>query len=235
MSLPDRAMVFAAGFGTRMGARTRDLPKPLLPVAGRTMLDHALDRLAAGGVTRAVVNTHYHAELIAAAVEGRRAPEVVLSHEPQILETGGGLQAALPHLGPRVLSVNPDAIWAGAADPLATLAAGWREGMEALLLLVPRDRARAYTRAGDFDLDSDGRLIRRGTAASAPYVYSGWQILRTGRLAARAPGAFSLNEIWNAMAADGGLHGAVCDHDWVDVGTPEGLDAAEALLAEGVD
>ena len=234
MSLPDVAMVFAAGFGTRMGALTRDTPKPLLKVGGKTLLDHALDRLVAGGIARAVVNTHYQAYQIAGALASRTAPSLLLSHEPEILETGGGMLAALPHLDQRVLSVNPDAVWAGDADPLGILDQNWHDGMEALLLMVPVARCRAYSGTGDFDMMADGQLIRRGDAPHAAYVYSGWQILRTDRLARMKPGKFSLNVLWNEMNAAGTLFGAVCDRPWIDVGTPQGLTAAESVfLGEG--
>lgn len=229
MSLPDVAMVFAAGFGTRMGTLTRDVPKPLIKAGGRSLLDHALERLST--VPRIVVNTHYHADQVAAAVAGRG--NVHVSHEPEILETGGGMRAALPHLAERALTVNPDAIWAHGAEPLAALQRHWRPEMEALLVLVPVAQARAYTRAGDFDLADDGQLIRRGQASHAPYVYSGWQIMRTDRLTAFS-GAFSLNLVWNEIAAAGGLYGVVCDAPWVDVGTAEGLALAEDLLREGI-
>ena len=230
MSVPDTAMVFAAGFGTRMGDLTRDTPKPLLRAGGATLLDHALDRLAAGGVSQAVVNTHYHSEQVAQAVAGRAAPAIHLSYEPEILETGGGLHAALPYLPNPILSVNPDAIWAAKADPLSVLSRDWRPSMEALLLLVPVAQCRAYSGAGDFDLAADGQLVRRGDAPSAAYVYSGWQILRTDRLARMQGGKFSLNVVWDQMNAAGALYGAVCDQPWVDVGTAEGLRTADEML-----
>ncbi|SOH92680.1 MurNAc alpha-1-phosphate uridylyltransferase [Monaibacterium marinum] len=233
MSLPDVAMVFAAGFGTRMGALTKDVPKPLLRAGGATLLDHALDRLARGGVSRAVINTHYHADQVAQAVAHRSAPAVHLSYEPDILETGGGMRVALPHLSDPVISVNPDAIWAATADPLSVLKQAWRPQMQALLLLVPVAQCRAYSRAGDFDLAADSQLIRRGAAPAAPYVYSGWQILRTERLHDVAEEKFSLNVVWNAMNAAGGLFGVICDQPWVDVGTPAGLQAADQILSEG--
>ncbi|WP_316015154.1 nucleotidyltransferase family protein [Roseobacter sp. HKCCA0434] len=229
MSLPDAAMIFAAGFGTRMRELTRDTAKPLLEVAGRSLLDRALDRVAGAGIDRIVVNAHHHADKVAAAI-GNRAH---LSREEEILETGGGLALALPLLdADPVLTVNPDAVWADHADPLAALSAAWAERMEACLLLVPRDQCRAHAGPGDFFLAEDKRLVRRGDRDSAPYVYSGWQILRTERIARIGASPYSLNRVWDEMLAAGTLHGTVCDAPWVDVGTPEGIGVAEAMLAE---
>jgi len=234
---PRVAMVLAAGLGTRMGALTRDCPKPLLRVAGRTLLDRALDRAAEAGAQRAVVNVHYLAPRIRAHLAGRAAlPEVAISDEAaQLLDTGGGLRHARALLGEGpVWALNSDAVWTG-ATPLAGLAAAWDGArMDALLQLIPRARARAHSRPGDFFLRPDGRPERRGAADAAPYVYSGAQIVRTE--AAEGPeGPFSANLIWDRAAAAGRLFAVVHDGDWVDVGTPEGLAAAEAALtgAEG--
>ncbi|MEL6236326.1 MAG: nucleotidyltransferase family protein [Pseudomonadota bacterium] len=223
-------MVFAAGFGRRMGALTRDRPKPLLTVAGVTLLDRALDLVAAAGIPRAVVNLHHLGDMIRAHLAGRRRPQIAFSPEaPEILETGGGLRAALPLLGPGpVLTVNADALWLD-ADPVAGLLAGWRAEMEALLHLVPLEAAFAHPGAGDFFCGADGRLTRRAARPTAPYVYTGAQILHVSRLGGAWPAAFSLNRLWDAMGADGGLYGCVGAGRWVDVGTPEGLATANAL------
>lgn len=218
---PAAAMVFAAGLGTRMGALTADRPKPLIPVAGRPLIDHALALTV--GLDRVVVNTHYHADQLAAHLAGRR---VILSHEPELLDTGGGLKAALPLLGAGpVFTLNSDAVWTG-PNPLATLAAGWQAPMEALLLLVPRARARGRQGPGDFHLGPDGRIGRGGDL-----VYTGAQILRPEGLDAIAARVFSLNLLWDAIAARGGLYGALHPGGWCDVGHPAGLTEAEAMLA----
>lgn len=227
---PQALMLFAAGFGTRMGALTATRPKPLVPVAGRALIDHALAQASGAGVERIVVNTHYLGAQIAAHLAGR--PGIALSPEsPEILDTGGGLRQALPLLGPGpVFTLNSDAVWTG-PNPLAQLVAGWRPGqMDALLLLVPAARAAGHAGAGDFALAADGRLARPG-----PHVYTGAQILCTEGLADEPERAFSLRVLWAQMAARGRLFGLVHAGGWADAGSPEGLKAAEALLAGAQD
>jgi len=223
-------MLFAAGFGTRMGSLTKDRPKPLLQVAGRSLLDHALHLVDEAGMQTRVVNTHYHPDQIARHVAGRN---VALSHEPQILETGGGLRAALPQLGPGpVMTLNTDAVWTG-RNALAELAQGWRDGMEALLLLAPVAQTVGHGGAGDFTLAPDGRIAR---AKGQPgLVYLGAQILRPDRLADFPEPAFSLNRLWDRMIADGRAYGVVHAGRWCDVGRPEGIALAEAMLAQSGD
>jgi MurNAc alpha-1-phosphate uridylyltransferase len=225
-------MVLAAGKGTRMRELTRARPKPLLEVAGRALLDHALDRVAEVRPARIVVNVHYLAGQVEAHLAGR---DVLISDErAALLETGGGVRRALPLLGAGpAFVVNSDSVWTGGA-PLPALAAAWDPArMDGLLLLVPREAARGYTRPGDFFLGEDGRLARRGGAERAPYVYTGAQIVRAGAFAVGPEtGAFSANLVWDRMLAAGRLFGAVHRGGWVDVGTPEGLAEAEAALRE---
>ncbi len=231
---PETAMVLAAGFGTRMGALTRDRPKPLLPVAGRALIDHALDLAAAAGIRRAVVNLHYRGEQVRAHLAGRTAPLIAFSEErPEILDTGGGLVHALPLLGDRPFAVlNSDAVFSG-PNPLCALGAAWDPArMDALMLLVPVARARAYTRRGDFFLPADGAVpARRGDADSAPYVFTGAQMLAPGALDGAPAGAFSLNVVWDRLLAAGRLAAVTWPGVWVDVGTPEGLAEAGRTLA----
>ena len=217
-------MIFAAGFGKRMGALTAERPKPLIEVGGATLLDRALDIGRGAGIGRIVVNAHYRAEQVARHVAGS---EVVVSHEtPEILETGGGLKAALPLLGEGpVFTLNSDAVWRG-ANPLPALGRAWTPGMGALLLLLPADRAEGHRGGGDFDLDASGRLIRGG-----PYVYTGAEIVDPSRLDEIGAAAFSMNRYWDLLAVDGRLHGAVYDGRWCDVGHPDGMAAAERMLA----
>lgn len=227
---PRAAMVFAAGLGRRMGALTADRPKPLVEVGGRALIDWTLDLVEAAGPERVVVNAHYRAAQLAAHLAAR-APRALVSDETaRLLETGGGLRAALPLLGPGpVWTINSDAAWAG-PNPLDLLARAWAPGMEALLLLVPRARARGYAAAGDFDMDREGRLSR-GTG----WVYTGAQVIRTGGLADVPEEVFSLNRLWDRMAARGGLFGLAYPGAWCDVGRPESVPLAEALLREGRD
>jgi N-acetyl-alpha-D-muramate 1-phosphate uridylyltransferase len=227
-------MIFAAGLGTRMGALTADRPKPLLAVAGRPLLDHALAIARAARPPRIVVNTHAHADQIADHLAGT-APDVVVSHEPERLETGGGLKRALPLLaGSPVFTLNADAVWTP-PNPLALLAGAWDPGaMTALLALVPREAAHAHPGRGDFFLAPDGRLTHRGDAPEAPYVFTGAQLLDPTGLAAIHEDAFSLWRLWNPLLAEGRLHGIVHPGPWVDVGTPAGLAAAETLAAAPV-
>ncbi|MBC7133088.1 MAG: nucleotidyltransferase family protein [Roseovarius sp.] len=222
MSLP--VMVFAAGFGTRMGALTATRPKPLIEVAGRALIDHALDLAEAAGAPRIVVNLHYMPDTIRTHLAGR---DVLFSHEtPAILETGGGLRAALPLLGPGpVLTMNTDAIWRG-PNPLALLAPLWdRARMDALLLCVPPARAIGHDGAGDFTRDAEDRLAR-----GPGLVYSGVQIIAPETLDAIGQSSFSLNRVWDRIAARGRLFGAVYPGRWCDVGRPEGIALAEAML-----
>jgi MurNAc alpha-1-phosphate uridylyltransferase len=219
-------MIFAAGFGTRMGALTADRPKPMLELAGRSMIDRAIDLGEAAGCAPILANTYYLAEVIAPVLDARG---VGISHEaPAILDTGGGLKAALPRLGPgRVATLNPDVAWSG-PNPLGhLLGTRWPEQAGALLLLIPVERALGREGEGDFALASDGRLSRKGA-----FVYSGAQLI-DGATVRGTPGeVFSLNATWNALAAEGRLFGTVYPGRWCDAGSPAGLRAADALLRE---
>lgn len=216
-------MLFAAGFGTRMGALTADTPKPLVQVAGRPLIDHALD--VAAGAKRIVANVHYKPDALAAHLKARG---VMVSHEDPILETGGGLRAALPLLGQGpVMTLNTDAVWTG-PNPLDQLAALWDDTrMDGLLLLLPD--AAVGKPAGDFVMDDKGRLTRAKGARGS--VYLGAQILRTEGLSAITETVFSLNLLWDRMIGTGRLFGAVHRGGWCDVGHPAGIAEAEALLA----
>jgi N-acetyl-alpha-D-muramate 1-phosphate uridylyltransferase len=225
-AFPFPLMVFAAGFGTRMGALTQDRPKPLIPVAGRALIDHALGIASQAEVGRIVVNTHYRAEQMAAHLTGRG---IQISHEPMILETGGGLKAALPLLGNSPVAIlNSDGIWTG-GNPLTQLAQAWDpDRMEALLLLLPLHRTLAHGVKGDFRVAADSRLSRG--QGGEDHVYIGAQILNPARVAATSDEVFSLNKSWNEMIAAGTAFGLVHDGAWCDVGHPEGIAEAERLL-----
>jgi MurNAc alpha-1-phosphate uridylyltransferase len=224
-------MIFAAGFGTRMGALTADRPKPLIPVAGRPLIDHALGHGRAAGAAPIVANAHYRAGMLAAHLAD--APDVTLTREmPEILDTGGGLRAALPLLGGGpVFTLNADAVFAG-PEPLPLLDAAWDPArMDALLLLVPRARAVAHAGPGDFRAGPDGRLRRAAAGGTdAALVYTGAQIVDPAGLAAIPESVFSLNRVWDDAIARGRLFGCAYPGRWADVGTPDGIAAADALL-----
>lgn len=224
--MPDAVMLFAAGFGTRMGALTRDLPKPLVPLGGRPMIDHALDLAREAGLARIVANAHYRADQI----EAHLAPRgVAISREaPDILDTGGGLRAALPLLGAGpVFTMNTDALWLG-TNPFEELARAWDPArMDALLLCVPPEATIGHAGQGDFTTDAQGRA-QRGPGL----VFGGAQILRTEALADMPAGAFSLNRLWDRMLAEGRLFCHRYTGRWADLGHPEGLRLAEETLAE---
>lgn len=225
---PDTLMIFAAGLGTRMGEMTRHRPKPLIEVAGRPLIGHALALARSRGIGRVVVNTHAHAEQMRDWLAAN-APEARISHETERLETGGGLLHALPLLDAgTVFTLNADMVWRG-ANPLDTLARGWDPSrMDALLTLLPRARATGHAGPGDFFLAPDGRLSRRGDAPAADFVYPGCQILKTSALDGFSPGPFSLNRVWDRLLARGRLFGCLHPGGWCDVGRPEGIALAEA-------
>jgi MurNAc alpha-1-phosphate uridylyltransferase len=227
-------MVLAAGRGVRMRPLTDTQPKPLISVGGRTMLDRVLDALARTTVDVAVVNLHHLGEMIAAHLAGRTSPRIVLSRESTLLETGGGIVAALPHLGASPFYViNGDVVWTeGPVPALARLAQAFDPArMDGLLLLAQRETAVGFDGAGDFFIESDGRIVRRGARATAPYVFAGLQILTPSLFEGAPSGAFSLNRLYDRAAADGRLFGLVHDGAWLHAGTPEGLIEAEAALA----
>lgn len=233
MSAPiTSAMVLAAGLGLRLRPITENLPKPLVPVRGRTMLDRALDALVAARVTNCIVNTHYLGQMIVDRLQGRTAPSIRISAEEVLLDTGGGVARALPMLGAAPFySVNADILWEEGPGntALARLAAAFdAAAMDALLLVVPLDRAVGYDGPGDFFLGGDGRLARRGDASRAPYVFTGVQVLHPRLMAGCPAGPFSLNVLYDRAIAGGRLGGLVHDGRWFHVGTPEGLRLAEA-------
>jgi MurNAc alpha-1-phosphate uridylyltransferase len=219
-------MLFTAGFGTRMGALTAERPKPLIEVAGKPLVDHALDLAQAIRPRRIVANLHYRGEMLARHLSPRG---VALSwEEPDILETGGGLRAALPLLSPGpVFTMNTDAVWAG-PNPLALLRDAWQpEHMDALLMCIPPEAALGHDGAGDFRIDIDGRAER-----GPGLVYTGVQILRTEGLHDIPDRAFSLNLLWDRMLAEARVHALAYPGQWCDVGRPEGIELAETMLEQ---
>ena len=232
----DTAMILAAGMGKRMRPLTASQPKPLVRVAGKPLIDHALDRLEDAGVAKAVVNVHYLADALEAHIVGRAAPAVTISDErEELLETGGGMLKALPRLPDPFFSLNSDNIWLdGPSSAFHDLSNRWNpDEMDALLLVVPHARAVNFSGAGDFHMDPLGRLRRRISGRIAPFIYTGIQLV-SRRLMREAPeGAFSTNLLWNRAIEEGRLFGASFTGQWFEVGTPEAIAPTEAALQRG--
>ncbi len=233
------AMVLAAGLGTRMRPLTDDRPKPLIPVAGKPLIDYALDRFAEAGLASAVVNVHYLANMIEDHVLRRQRPEIIISDErSQLLETGGGLKKARGHFhGDAIFCTNTDAILLDApdTDACANLHAHWNpEEMDALLLLSPIAETSGYSGVGDFTLTGDGRIDFR-RAAHAPFVFTGLQIIKPMLLDDAPEGPFSTKRLWDRALEEGRLFGCVHEGFWMHVGDPDGLAAAEARLRRDAD
>ncbi|HVO01369.1 MAG TPA: nucleotidyltransferase family protein [Candidatus Cybelea sp.] len=231
--MPKAAMVMAAGYGKRLRPLTDTVPKPMVKVLGRPMIDVALDRLVAAGVERAVVNLHHLGEVIREHLKDRADIEIVFSEEKEILETGGGIKCALPLLGPEpFFVVNAKIIWLnGREDALHRLAKAWDPArMDALLLLHPTVTAIGYEGPGDFQMDQEGLLSRRRQGEVAPFLYSGIYICHP-RLFANSPdGAFSVNLLWDRAIEAGRLHGIRHDGEWYHVSTPKHLAEVEREL-----
>jgi MurNAc alpha-1-phosphate uridylyltransferase len=235
--VPHTAMIMAAGLGKRMRPLTATRPKPLIEVAGQSLLDHVLERLRNSGVKKVVVNVHYLASSVEAHLASRaNGLEIVISDErDRLLETGGGLVKALPLIDcDPFLAVNSDNLWIdGPADTLRLLASQWDgERMDALLLLVPLARAQGHNGMGDFHMDRSGRLRRRERSHVAPFVYTGVQMV-SKRLLREAPdGPFSTNILWDRAIDEGRCFGAVHHGLWFDVGTPSSIPITEAALQD---
>ena len=227
-------MVLAAGMGTRMRPLTDTMPKPLVKVDGKPLLDHVLDRLAAEGVERAVVNVHHFAEQIIAHLADRRRPQIAISDERGVLlDTGGGVVKALPELGDAPFyHLNADTIWIdGVKRNLARLADAFDPAaMDALLLLAPTAGSVGYDGRGDFNMASDGRLRRRPERQVAPFVYAGAAILTPALFAGAPAGKFSLTTLFSRAADAGRLYGLRLEGLWMHVGTPQAVAAAETAI-----
>ena len=231
---PTRAMVLAAGLGLRMRPITENLPKPLVSLAGRTLLDRALDHLKAADVESVTINLHYLGHMIGNHLATRTNPRIEFSDETaQLLETGGGVAKALPSLGENPFYVvNADIAWEdGSQSALMRLMRFWRdEEMDALLLLHPINKALGYDGAGDYYCAGDGVLTRRCDCPKAPFVFTGVQLLHP-RLFENAPvGPFSLTHLYDIAEGAGRLYGIVHDGAWNHIGTPAGLAEAEVLF-----
>ena len=221
-------MIFAAGFGTRMGALTAERPKPMVEVLGTPLIDHALALASPLGLRKTVANLHYLPHILEAHLAGTGVTTLI--EGPEILETGGGLRAALPTLGSGpVFTLNSDAVWSG-PNPLQDLADAWEPSkMDALVMCVPHQNAIGHKGKGDFLIGETGE-VRRG----AGHVYSGAQIIKTELLHNIPDAAFSLNLVWDKFLDRGTLYGLPYTGQWCDVGSPEGVAQAEEMLRNAV-
>lgn len=230
----DTAMILGAGLGTRMRPLTDLVPKPLVRLNGKALIDHALDRLEAAGITRVVVNVHYLADKLEAHLKGRTSPEILISDERgKLLDTGGGVVHALPLLGDKPFIIhNADTAWIeGIGGSLSRMIAAWdSERMDSLMLLALSSSSVGYDGHGDFNMDSAGVLTRRTERRETPFVFAGVSIAHPRMFADAPKEAFSLNRVWDRAIADKRLYGTRLDGIWMHVGTPEALAEAEARL-----
>ena len=231
-------MVLAAGLGSRMRPFNGHIPKPLVEVGGRALIDYVLDRLAATGVERVVINVHHLAEQIERHVHGRTRPRIIISDEREaLLGTGGGVAKALSALGDApFFHVNSDTIWIDGVKPnLTRLAAAFAPArMDALLLLAPTATSIGYAGRGDFAMTPDGRLTPRGERDVVPFVFAGAAILAPALFRGAPTGAFPLTKLFDRAAEAGRLHGLRLEGVWMHVGTPDAVAAAEAAIAASV-
>lgn len=229
------AMVLAAGLGTRMRPLTDTIPKPLVRLNGKPLIDHALDRLAAGGIARAVVNVHHFADQIEAHLATRTKPEIALSDERgTLLDTGGGVVKALPLLGPAPFVIhNSDSAWVeGVGSNIARLIAAFdAERMDSLLLLALGATSLGYDGHGDFLMGPDGLLTRRPERDEAPFAFTGVSIAHPRLFEGAPDGRFSLNVLWDRAIARQRLFGLRLDGVWMHVGTPQAIEDAERWIA----
>jgi len=233
MTRAKMAIVLAAGQGERMRPLTTRLPKPLVRLAGRPLIDHVLDRLTRTGVEKVVVNVHYLADQIETHLSLRQGtrPEIVISDERDLLlNTGGGVAKALPQLGAGPFFIhNADSVWSDSVQAaLPEMLRQWdKERMDGLLLLAPLTSSLGYSGKGDFAMTPDGRLSRRGERQVVPFAFAGVSLCDE-RLFKDAPqGPFSLNLLWDRSLKAGRLYGIRLDGRWMHVGTPEALAEAE--------
>lgn len=225
----NEALIYAAGFGTRMGELTKSTPKPMLEIAGRPMIDHVVDMLGHGGCTKFHINTHYHSAKIKAHFEGT---ENVQIHDEADgpYETGGTLKALASTLPNEIVTVNSDAIFAS-GNPVQNLLENWHEGIDALLLCVPVEQTHHYGGVGDFYIEN-GAPIWRGDRKSAPYVFTGLQIIRPNIATNMEGHVFSSKIIWQDLMDKNRIGATVFDGQWIDVGTKEALNGVRKMMAD---
>jgi MurNAc alpha-1-phosphate uridylyltransferase len=231
---PSRGMVLAAGLGTRMRPLTNDRPKPLIEVAGRTLIDHAIDRFKAIGIGFVVVNVHYRAEMVIEHLKKRRDVEIVIQDErAKLLDTGGALKKALPHFkGEAFFTYNSDSIWLESfGSNLSRMARMWDDAaMDCLMLMAPTHNSIGFEGKGDFTMDALGRLTRRQPQRVAPFAWPGVQIIHPRLIERGAGEVFSTNLLWDIAIEEGRLFGIRLDGKWMHIGTPDARDEAEAFV-----
>ena len=234
---PRKAIVLAAGLGKRMLPITATMPKPLVKVAGRSLIDFALDKLHEAGVESVVVNVHHFADMLEAHLLTRETPRIVISDERgELLETGGGVKKALPLLGSDpFITFNSDSLWIEGQEPnLKRLVKVWDpERMDILMLVAPLSTSIGFEGRGDFHQDEDGRLRRRGTDDSAPFAYAGVAIVKPELVHGTPEGAFSANAFYDRAIAKDRLYGLCMEGQWLHVGEPQAIAEAEKCLAAG--
>jgi MurNAc alpha-1-phosphate uridylyltransferase len=232
---PETAIVLAAGLGKRMLPITATIPKPLVKVGGRSLIDFALDRLHEAGIERVVVNVHHFADMLEAHLRTRKMPHIVVSDEREtVLETGGGVKKALPLLGDRpFITFNSDTLWIeGEAPNLPRLIDAWDPGrMDILMLVAPLATSVGYEGHGDFSMDAEGRLRRRTGDGTVPFVYAGVAVVKPELVAGTPEGPFSANHFYDKAIARGRLYGLRLDGQWLHVGEPRAIAEAEERLA----
>ena len=236
--MPKTAMVFAAGLGTRMRPVTNTMPKPLIPVGGKALIDHMLDRFEEAGLEQAIVNVHYFADQLEAHLAGRKKPRIVISDErAALLDQGGGIKRVLPLIGDAPFFLcNTDAFWLeGPRSNLQRLAARWDPAkMDVLLLVAETTTSVGVDWPGDFTMLADGQLVRRDERNVAPFVYAGVGIIKPSLFAEAPDGAFRLAPFFFDAAAKGRLYGQRLDGQWLHVGTPEAIAQAEETIKRSV-
>jgi MurNAc alpha-1-phosphate uridylyltransferase len=234
MSALSTAMVLAAGMGKRMRPLTDTIPKPLVRLKGKPLIDHVLDRIAAAGIEHAIVNVHHYADKLEAHLAGRKRPRITISDERGVLlDTGGGVVKALPKLGPNPFLIhNSDSVWIeGIGSNLARLIAAWDPSrMDSLMLVAIGATSLGYEGHGDFNMTPDGLIARRTEHREAPFVFTGVSIAHPRLFEGAPQGRFSLNALWDRAIERGRLYGVRLDGMWMHVGTPEAVQEAEKWI-----
>lgn len=233
VTIPDTAMILAAGKGLRMRPITDSLPKPLVMVRGERLIDRVVAKLVAGGIKNIVVNMSWHADMLEDHLNrlAKHYPDINFTWSDErdlLLETGGGVTKALrdgllPNDRPFFV-VNSDIVWRdGPANCFLRMARRWTEEDKALLLLQATAGAIGYTGQGDFFLSEDGTPVWRGNAMVAPFIYTGIQLLHPDLFASAQVSPWSLVQAYDDAIENRTLRGLLHDGDWMDAGSLDSL------------